>query len=75
MTTKKTEPDSSQWRHSKSTWGKGHKLKSRKFHLNVGKRFITVSDQHLNRFPREGVESPYVEIYNHQLDMILGSLL
>ncbi|KFV87701.1 hypothetical protein N308_08816, partial [Struthio camelus australis] len=54
----------------------GHKLKHRKFHLNIRKNFFTVTvTEHWNRLPREVVESPSLEILKSHLGTILGSLL
>jgi len=41
----------------------GHKLKHRKFHLNMRKNFFPLRvTEHWNRLPREAVESPSLEI-------------
>ncbi|KFV84727.1 hypothetical protein N308_02791, partial [Struthio camelus australis] len=54
----------------------GHKLKCRKFHLNVRKHFFTVRVAvHWNRLPREVVESPSLEIFRTRVHVVLGSLL
>ena len=50
----------------------GHKLKHRKYHLNMRKNFFTVGvTEHLNRLPREVVESSSLEIFKIHLDIIL----
>ncbi|KFV75640.1 hypothetical protein N308_00152, partial [Struthio camelus australis] len=50
----------------------GHKLKHRKFHLNLRKNFFTVRvTEHWSRWPREAVESPSLEIFKTRLDAIL----
>jgi len=60
---------------SNSTRGNGHKLKHRKFQLNVKKNFFTLGvTEHWNRLPREVVDSP-LEILRTHLDEVLCSLL
>ncbi|KFV79773.1 hypothetical protein N308_04320, partial [Struthio camelus australis] len=54
----------------------GHKLKHRKFHLNLRRNFLTARvTEHRNRLPREVVESPSLEIFKTRLDVILGNVL
>jgi len=54
----------------------GHKLKHRKFRLNMRKNFFPLRVmEHWNRLPREVVESPSVEIFRTHLDKFLCSLL
>ena len=54
----------------------GHKLKHRKFQLNMRKYFFTLSvTEPWKRLPREAVESPSLEIFKTRLDAVLCSLL
>jgi len=60
---------------SNRTRGKGHKLKHRKFQLNMRKNFTLRVMEHWNRLPRGVGDSPFLEIFKTRLDAFLCSLL
>jgi len=61
---------------SDRTRGNEHKLKQRKFRLNMRKSFFPLRmTEHRNRLPREVVKSPSLEIFKTRLDKVLCSLV
>jgi len=61
---------------SNRTKGNGHKLKPRKFQLNMRKNFLPLRvTEPWHRLPREVVESLSLEIFKPRLDKFLCSLL
>ncbi|KFP59545.1 hypothetical protein N322_01891, partial [Cariama cristata] len=52
----------------------GHKLKHRRFCLNIRKNFFTVRvTDHWHRLPREVEESPSLDAFKGHLHTVLGN--
>ena len=62
--------------HAFTIRSSGHKLKHRKFRLNMRKNFFPLRvTEPWPRLPREVVESPSLEMFKTRLDKVLCSLL
>ena len=61
---------------SHRTRGNEHKLKQRKFRLNMRNNFFTLRvTEPWNTLPKEVVDSPSLKIFKIRLDKVLCSLL
>jgi len=61
---------------SDRTRGNRHKLKHKRFPLNIRKHIFSARmTEHRHRLSREVVQSPSLEIFKSHLDMVLGHLL
>lgn len=58
------------------TRGNGYMLHCERFHPNIKKKEITVRTIiPWNKFPRDVVESPSLEVFEMQLDKMIDSLI
>ncbi|PKU46118.1 hypothetical protein llap_3615 [Limosa lapponica baueri] len=62
--------------YSERTRGNGFKLKEGRFKLDIRKKFFIVRvARHCNRFPREAVDAPSLEVFTARLDEALSNLV
>ena len=61
---------------SDRTMGNGFKLKEVRFRLGIRKKFFTVRVvKHWNRFPRDVVDAPFLEVFKARSDGALSHLV